>query len=335
MLNTTIEPFANVDVDKLSKNLIKYIRKELDSEAVDYLYQPVRLTGGYETLIFRFQLSNVDRNRSRPLVIRLFSSSVGAEAVVKESEVQNLLSRHHYPVPAVHLSCTDKQFLGGMFTIMDFCEGNTLFDSGLPYSKVFEILGALHARMHTIGIDPIEKRCAEIGADIETLKYESALEKYRNHFRSNLPWLNEAADWLLDNRPEEPEALRICHGDFHPMNILYKAGKVQAVLDWSGFMIGDPAMDVAMASFLLNIPMGLLYPGIETDLAKEIYVKSYRRTAPLDEESMLYYRVFRSIVALSEGSAGHPLFRQPQAIELLQLSIFEMARLRIDVPTDS
>jgi aminoglycoside phosphotransferase (APT) family kinase protein len=229
MPDNSMDPFAKIDLEKLSKNLIMYIRKELNQKSADYLEPPVRLTGGYETLICRFQLSGVDESLSKPLVIRLFSEGVGAEMILKESEIQNTLSGQDYPVPAVYLTCMDKSVLGGLFFIMDFSEGHTLLDSGLPHSQVFGILGNLHARMHKIDIELIEKRCTEIGADIDTLKYEFILEEYRTHFRSHYPWMNKAVGWLFDNRPKEPESLSICHGDFHPMNILFEDGKVQAV----------------------------------------------------------------------------------------------------------
>ncbi|MBW2324070.1 MAG: phosphotransferase [Deltaproteobacteria bacterium] len=196
-----MEPFADIDLDKMSVKLINYIRNELDSESVDYLEPLTRLTGGYETLICRFQLSGLDESLSRPLVIRLFSENVDAEMILKESEIQNTLSGQDYPVPAVYLTCMDKRVLGGLFFIMDFYRGHTLFESGLSPDQVFGILGNLQARMHKIDIEVIEKRCAEIGADINTLKYEFILEEYRTYVRSNFPWMNKAAGWLFENRP--------------------------------------------------------------------------------------------------------------------------------------
>jgi aminoglycoside phosphotransferase (APT) family kinase protein len=333
MPDNLMDPFADINLEKLSKNLIMYIRKELNQESADYLEPPVRLTGGYETLICRFQLSGVDESLSKPLVIRLFSERVDAEMILKESEIQNTLSGQDYPVPAVYLTCMDKSVLGGLFFIMDFCGGHTLNDSGLSHSQVFGILGNLQARMHKIDIEVIEKRCTEIGADINTLKYEFILEEYRAHFRSNFPWMNKAVGWLFENCPKEPESLSICHGDFHPMNILYEDGKVQAVLDWSGFMIGDPAMDVARTEFLLSIPIKLLFPELEPDQVKEIYLKAYRQTRPLDETNIAYYYAFRSISALSEGIGGHTLFGQPEIIQLLLASIHEITGIKIDIPS--
>jgi len=220
----TLEPFAGIDLNKMSVKLINYIRGELNSESADYLEPLTRLTGGYETLICRFALKGVDEQLSKPLVIRLFSENVNAEMMLRESEVQNTLSGLDYPVPAVYLSCMDKTILGSLFFIMDFCEGQTLFDSGLPHDRVFGILGNLHARMHKIDVEFVENRCAEIGADSNTLKYESILEGYRAYIHSNFPWMDEAVEWLFENRPKAPEVLSICHGDFHPMNILYNEG---------------------------------------------------------------------------------------------------------------
>lgn len=44
-----MEPFANMNLDKMSSELINYVRKELDSNSVDYLEPLTRLTAGYET----------------------------------------------------------------------------------------------------------------------------------------------------------------------------------------------------------------------------------------------------------------------------------------------
>ncbi len=52
----------------------------------------------------------------------------------------------------------------------------------------------------------------------------------------------------------------ICHGDFHPLNILVKEGQVTAVLDWPGFSIADPVLDVAYTVVLLTIPAKHLFP---------------------------------------------------------------------------
>jgi len=39
----------------------------------------------------------------------------------------------------------------------------------------------------------------------------------------------------------------ICHGDFHPLNILADKNQTTGVIDWSNAVIAEPAMDVGSA----------------------------------------------------------------------------------------
>ena len=158
-----MEPFAGIDLDKMSVELINYVRKELDSESLDYLEPLTRLTGGYETLICRFHLSGVDEDLSRPLILRVFAEHSDFYQPIKESLVQNALVEKGYPVPAVYGTCTDKTILGNAFIIMDYFDGETLLDSNTPIDKVSAILGHLHARMHKIDPEPIITKFTEDG----------------------------------------------------------------------------------------------------------------------------------------------------------------------------
>jgi aminoglycoside phosphotransferase (APT) family kinase protein len=49
-----------------------------------------------------------------------------------------------------------------------------------------------------------------------------------------------------------PDGDRLCHGDFHPQNVIV-AGKRTVVIDWPGAMRGDPAADVARTLMLLRL----------------------------------------------------------------------------------
>ena len=51
--------------------------------------------------------------------------------------------------------------------------------------------------------------------------------------------------WHRERRPPEPGRRAICHGDFHPQNILSEGGVVTGVLDWPNALVAHPAYDVA------------------------------------------------------------------------------------------
>ncbi len=326
-----MEPFANIDLDSLSEKLIKYIRKGLNQKSVDYREQLTRLTGGYETLICRFELKGVEGHLARPLVLRVFQERDSYQAYL-ESTVHNALADQAYPVPAVYFTCMDESVLGNTFMIMDYVEGETLEKSNLPLDQLVGILGKAHAQLHCIDPGPILEKVTKSGVDARSINYEGRLERLLTSVNMNFPWLKTVLEWLYENRPDNPDVLSICHGDLHPMNILFKEGKIQAVLDWPNFLIGDPAMDVAFTLALIS-PAKLLFPDLDMAQIKDIYLKAYGKTRPLDEKNIAYYSAAKSIQALRDGAEGQDIWRHPVIVQQLLVSIYDTTGIKIKVPS--
>ena len=59
------------------------------------------------------------------------------------------------------------------------------------------------------------------------------------------PTFSYGLRWLERNRPAEPERLTIVHSDVRNGNLIISEQGLQAILDWEGTRIGDPAEDVA------------------------------------------------------------------------------------------
>jgi uncharacterized protein (TIGR02172 family) len=76
----------------------------------------------------------------------------------------------------------------------------------------------------------------------------------------------ERAELLTDNKRKQileyldklPDGKTLCHGDFHPDNILFSDGKA-VVIDWITASMGIAAADVARTSLLIRI--GSMPPG--------------------------------------------------------------------------
>jgi aminoglycoside phosphotransferase (APT) family kinase protein len=51
-----------------------------------------------------------------------------------------------------------------------------------------------------------------------------------------------------------PDGDRLCHGDYHPGNVLQAAGRI-AVIDWGAATRGAPETDHARALLLLRWPI--------------------------------------------------------------------------------
>jgi len=87
---------------------------------------------------------------------------------------------------------------------------------------------------------------------------------------------------------------RLCHGDFHPGNVLRRRDGSYAVIDWKAAARGDPAADVATTRLLVTgawIPDAGPRP-VQLPLAPfrsalyVAYLRAYRRQRPLDDRSV-------------------------------------------------
>src|SRR5204862_7116809 len=128
--------------------------------------------------------------------------------------------------------------------------------------------------------------------------FEGHLARLRTNFvRHALTVLEPVLDWLDQHRPPQAQAA-ICHGDFHPLNILADNGKPTGVIDWPNVVIAEPAMDVGSAianisAVPINVPWALrLAAQAASGAALRRYERAYRARRPLDADAVRYYQVF-------------------------------------------
>lgn len=99
---------------------------------------------------------------------------------------------------------------------------------------------------------------------------------------------------LLSRLAALPEGDRLCHGDFHPWNVLGTPGE-PVVVDWLDARSGAPAAD-ACRSFLL---MALGAPSLAAD-----YLACYRVSTGLPERDIMAWLPVLAGARLAEGVAG-------------------------------
>ncbi len=118
---------------------------------------------------------------------------------------------------------------------------------------------------------------------------------------------------LLDRLPDSPTGT-LCHGDFHPKNIVMsKRGLV--VVDWFDACRGNPCGDIARASLLLSPrrrggmrPNHL--PGASQRVLDELhdnYIWSVRKHVSFSDEEFENWMYIGAAARLSEGVDQEPL----------------------------
>ncbi len=96
---------------------------------------------------------------------------------------------------------------------------------------------------------------------------------------------------LLNGLAVLPDGDRLCHGDFHPLNVLGPLGQ-EVLVDWLDARRGDPAADVCR-SYMLIRPSA-------PELASA-YVGAYAEVSGESCERILGWLPFVAAARLSEG----------------------------------
>jgi aminoglycoside phosphotransferase (APT) family kinase protein len=191
------------------------------------------------------------------LVVKLYRPAVPKRSAFREAAILAMVEALGLPVPGAR----GVQCFGGRWGIvMDRVNGPSFANAmrGEP-GRVGEFLDAM-ARLQSA----VHARPATQFASLKTrlaanIREARGLGEARRHA-------------LLDRLATLPEGDRLCHGDFHPMNILGPPGGA-ALVDWLDASRGDPAADVCRSFLLMR--------SVAPDLA-DAYVNAYARIAGID-----------------------------------------------------
>ena len=168
--------------------------------------------------------------------------------------------------------------------------------AGRPWTvrKAARLMAKLHLQMHAIAAPP------------ETL---SVHEKLGSQMQSTrVPEdLSGAGLSLLERLPQGD---RVCHGDFHPDNIMISEERA-VVIDWTNVAKGDPHADVARTLVLgrwgippdATLAMRLLASGGRHLLLRE-YLSAYQKSSSLDSELLDRWELVGAIARLAEAIPG-------------------------------
>jgi Phosphotransferase enzyme family len=96
---------------------------------------------------------------------------------------------------------------------------------------------------------------------------------------------------LLDAIVDMPDGDRLCHGDFHPENILGDISEPM-IIDWLDARRGDPAADVCRSYVLLKL---------HADEIAIAYLDAYCRLSDTDHDTVLRWLPYVSAAKLAEG----------------------------------
>jgi aminoglycoside phosphotransferase (APT) family kinase protein len=122
---------------------------------------------------------------------------------------------------------------------------------------------------------------------------------------------------VLELLPAQPLVGRLCHGDFHPNNVMMgRHGPV--VVDWFDASKGDPCGDIARAALMIaprchDDPEPAHLPGLPNDTLRrlrETYMDAVRSLVPTwSGEAFANWTYLSAAARLAEGVDPKPLLR--------------------------
>jgi len=237
---------------------------------------------------------------------------------LRERATQNAVAALGYPVPRVLLASADRGPLGAGFLVMERAAGRPLLATRRP--GMGRLLAETHARLHGLNAEALlralddEGRAAGWTFDRDAVRFESHLAALDRRIQAaGLAGLADGMRWLRTRQPAERSARVICHGDFHPQNLLVEDGRATAVLDWPNVVVAAPEYDVAATRVILTqTPLSVLAMPVALRplvaagrrLLAARYVAVYRRLRPLDRTRLPYFEAagcMRGLVRAGEA----------------------------------
>lgn len=173
----------------------------------------------------------------------------------REYRILSHLHPVYKKVPQPFLFCEDEEILGAPFYVMERVTGIILRaqrprgieltpETMKDLSETFiENLAEIHE------VDYEAAGLGDLGSPQGYVKrqIEGWTRRYYNARTTDVPAIEQLADWLLQHRPDDSQRAALIHNDYKYDNLVLSPedpGRVVAVLDWEMATIGDPLMDL-------------------------------------------------------------------------------------------
>lgn len=226
-------------------------------------------------------------------VLKLFYDWFDLEAIETEARIGRAVHACGLPVPAVGELLQVNSRKGLVYQRID----------GIPLSKAIE--------RRPWRMPAFARRMAELHVEMHSSTVRADLPPQRRRLTRKINDARTLPDRLriqaLEALAALPDGSQVCHGDFHPDNILVTPS-TEIIIDWIDASIGNPLADVARTSILAlgsagssQVPNRLLKALLSRYHA--IYLGHYFRLRPGGEAE---YQCWLPVVAAARLSENIP-----------------------------
>lgn len=218
-----------------------------------------QFTNGEWAAMARLGLTGAPEGVPDEVVLRI---APDPEMGAKEMAVQSAAADAGVDTPVVRATGAAGEPFGGAWAVMDFVDGESLLaglDGVAAVRRLPSLLRGIPAQLaetmtaiHRIDPAPIVERVRDAAPTAaftvtEVLDHLAAAADV-----ADAEGLVASLSRLAELQPASDETV-LCHGDFHPFNLLAAEGRT-VVLDWTAAVDAPRAYDVAFTWLLLRYP---------------------------------------------------------------------------------
>lgn len=196
------------------------------------------LTGGISATVTALTVERADGRTERWVVRQHGERDLRGNSHIARDEFRllQIAAAHNLPVPPPIAVDETGAILGSPYLIVGFVDGEDDFepdDLSATLRQMADALAAIHA-IPDIAPLAFLPRSAR-GYRPASHRLDDALQEGR---------IRAALD---AHTPAAANSPTLLHGDYWPGNILWKSGRIAAIIDWEDAALGDPLADLATA----------------------------------------------------------------------------------------
>lgn len=226
-----------------------------------------------DTLIGKGRTANVYLDGGA--AVKIYQNST-IEAVEYEAAKQAVACRDGLPVPEIY---GVREVDGDIELRMRFIDGEPLLKPRMEKNArkvAFDAMVSLQCRMHRINAEGMESL-----TDRLQNRVEASEELYPEEIKKLLTRLD-----ALD-RGEK----KLCHGDFHPLNILFD-GETHWIIDWVDAAAGGPNADACRTYLIMRTYLSRL---------ANTYLSAYQKASGVSKDNILAWLPIVAAARLREN----------------------------------
>jgi len=225
-------------------------------------------------------------------VLKLFRDGWSLSSVKWEENVARKIYEAGLPVPAVFGIV---EVDGRYGIIYERVDGQSMLSVLIAKPEKIELFAGMFAKLHTQM------------HSLELTGFPSQRQQLERKIRNAEPLPENRRNAALRALHKLPDGSVLCHGDFHPDNILMSS-RGPVVIDWNDATQGNPHADIARTLLLLQQGDPQQQFNINKEqissmrsLFIDIYLKLYTKIRPISLEKIELWRLTVAAARLSEG----------------------------------